>query len=210
MSEQEEQTGHEEGHQEEKQPRAETESEYNILLEELRGKVRSLSIEEIKSPEKSAHVQDCFDNGVYLIAQAIIAEMGERGANPNEIYENYVWPIKDFARTALTNPLPKQDFQYEEHEVIPHEVLVADDHNWWQELTDKQKRALSEIVGLDLMKADTFSPQGPQKDTTEVIQQAKTPFTVLGEEGMSETTFYPVLIWHHHHGPSISCRPITK
>lgn len=111
--------------------------------------VRGLSPEAFNAPEKKAHILDAITNGFDLIASDVGRSAQESGKPVREVALTAVWSISDFARTSLIYPLPGQAFEYEEGQV-PLEVAVADEVDWWEILSEQQKRALSEVVGLDL------------------------------------------------------------
>lgn len=167
---------------------------------ELIGVVRRFSPEQIKSLDKQEQILNAFQNGLDLIARTILEAVEERGVPPIYIYEDYLWDLDDFARSALTRPLPPQEFEFEEGEVIPPEVIIADSTNWWEILSQEQKQALSEIIEIDLTKADVYTPPRDEVSTPQVIASSNNLIEVPAQGDMPETRFVPLLVWIPHNG----------
>lgn len=184
--------------------------EEEVVLSELIQRVKNFSPEQIRSSEVAGPIREAWENGLDLVARTIVEESQNRQLTPMNIFEEFIWPINDFARTVLSDPpLPPQEFMYEENETVPPEAVVADQHNWWEELSLEQKQALSEIVGLDLTKADNYIPPEGEENAHHVLTRTQKTLTVSAEGDLPETTFYPTLIWNWHHGPAVTCLPVV-
>jgi hypothetical protein len=176
-------------------------SERESIRIELTQRVQNFTSEQLKAPEKREHIMDAVTNGLDLIATDIVEEAELEGKSVQETSLTKLWPITDFARTALTYPLPGQTFEYEDMEA-PLEAEVADEQDWWRVLSREQKQALSNVVGLDLTKVDTFTPPPNEQDRPHVIERAQNPLVLAdGSE------ILPMLIWNPHDGPGLTAVP---
>ncbi len=172
-----------------------------IIAENLIVTVKGITPEQIKSAESRKSILETYENALDLIARGVIKDAQEEDIPPIYLYERNIWDLTDFARTMLTNPLPRQAFEFEvEEQTPPLPSEIADYINWWLVLTKEQKQAFSEIIGLDLTKADTFVPPSGEREVVHVIAQAKEIMTVAAQDDMPETNFYPTLIWIPHEG----------
>lgn len=130
--------------------------------------VHELTPERILSPEAMPPIIEAIAYGLDTIASQIQIEASSEELNPDELTPNMQWSMPDFARTVLTDlPLPPQVYQLvldqklmeavEMYGVKHWEALdravVADDIDWWEQLSEEQREVLwlilKEGFGLD-------------------------------------------------------------
>lgn len=165
--------------------------------------VKNFGPEKILVPEKRAQIVEAVGNGLDTMASTIKERAEVEGISFDEVTPLVLWEFGDFTRSALTTPpLPPQAF---EMEVPTTEALVADDHNWWEELFEEQKATLWQILrgefGID---KGGEQEEIPGYEGYKVIKSKKL-ITVPAAGDWPENKFYPALIYPPSGQVCLSC-----
>ena len=214
-------------------PQFSPESSEQAMQQTLIDSVRALGPEDLLTQEKATQVKSAYESALDLFTrdkEDELARLNEtnqatreynrhRGKGEprhkiltkNDVLLGVVWPIQEAARTFLTHPLPGQTFEYEDGE-IPEEAEIADTIDWWAQLADQQKRALSYTIGFDLSLGDRYKPPFWKRHKRHVFAKGNL-ITSPATDDLPETSFYPVLIWtgktaEDPHGFALSVVPI--
>ena len=175
------------------------------IKSELIQSVNNLTPDTLRGPEKKDHILDVYNNGLDLIAQAIMLLHEESGEDIGTLAQANVWLYPDFLRSILTNPLPKQEFQYEGK--VPENTIIADGIDWSDHISRRRARVQ---LAQSRRNADFYSghiPKTPDEGRDIILQQSDRKIVVEASGDMSKTVFHPALVYNWHHGLALSCIP---
>lgn len=201
----------------------ETEKQEEILGH-LVETVRNFSPEKILSSEKREQILATVTNGLDLMASTIKEQAVEAGGTWDEITPSMFWGLEDFARSALTPPLPPQAFEIEAEPAQEEEIgsmidevkalteaIIADSQDWWEILSSEQKKSLWQILEEDFgiffddSRKKPVELIGHEGSCTGWVIKSEKEIIVPAAGDWPENRFKPALLFHPDHGLGLTC-----
>ncbi len=204
--------------------------EYNArekVVARLTKAVKKLTPQILESEEMREHIYSSYQTIYTAVVTGIMYDIDHGDFEVEEATLNNAVTIKELYRTLLTDPLPSKRvvMHYRGNALhAPLDIQIADEIFWGEKLTDIQKEIVMDIIGLDLLTAEKYTPAKVNQNERHIIHQAFAPEPVIVmpqtiqieskdkqfEIDIPEIVAIPLLVWSPDHGVVVTFCPVEE